>query len=265
MAHSGVPPFSHLDPGAFRFDRGGDVGAVLLHGFTGTPTEVRGLGEHLAAQGVSVTAPLLPGHGQHHEVLESTGRAEWLEAAREAIVEARARVRRLVVVGQSMGALLALRVAAERDDIDALVTLAPALHVNRIAWLTRLPLPVRFVPKYELQRPDLVDRGAVQQVWSNSHTPIRTVPEVLRLAREVRAALPSVRAPLLVVQGKKDKTVRPVSAREVHDRCGSAHKELLWLEETGHIVAVDGERERVWRAVAAFASQATGAPGAAVV
>jgi len=252
-----VPPFAHLDPGPFSFVRGDDVGAVLLHGFTGTPTEVRGLGEHLASLGVTVTAPLLPGHGTHHQALEATSRADWLNAARSAIAEARGRVRRLVVVGQSMGALLALRVAAERDDIDALVTLAPALHVNRIAWLTRLPLPVRFIHKQEIKHPDLVDKAQVQQVWSNSHTPLRAVPEVLRLAKETRPLLSAVRAPLLVVQGKKDKTVRAVSAREVHDRCSSTTKELLWLEETGHIVAIDGEREHVWRRVADFAASSS--------
>jgi carboxylesterase len=54
-----------------------------------------------------------------------------------------------------------------------------------------------------------------------------------------------------------DKTIRTASAQHVLDGVSSAHKELLWLEGTGHIVPVDAERELVWQRVASFIGQTT--------
>jgi carboxylesterase len=254
QAH-GMPPWPHLDPGPFHLagDGGGDdVGALLLHGFSGSPTEVRGLGEHLASRGVTVAAPLLPGHGVDHHHLERSDRQAWRAAAHDALDALQTRCRRVVVVGQSMGGLLALELAAHREGIAGVVALAPALRPARIAWLTLLPLPLRFIHKHEARRPDLVEKERVRDVWSTSHTPLRAVPEVLRLARETAAALPRVTTPLLVVQGARDRTVRPESGRAVLDGVASVDKELVWLAGSAHIVAVDAERHMVWTRVADF-------------
>lgn len=250
-----MPPWPHLDPGPFHLAADGgdrDVGALLLHGFSGSPTEVRGLGEHLASRGVTIAAPLLPGHGVDHHHLERSDRKAWRDAAREALDALQARCRVVVVVGQSMGGLLALELAATRSGVAGVVALAPALLPARVAWLTLLPLPLRFIAKHEERHPDLVEKDRVHDVWSTSHTPVRAVPEVLRLARETAAALPRVRAPLLVMQGARDRTVRPASARRVLDGVGSVDKELVWLAGSGHIVAVDAERRTVWERVAGF-------------
>jgi len=199
-----------------------------------------------------VSAPLLPGHGVDHHHLERSDRRAWRQAAHDALEALQARCARIVVVGQSMGGLLALELAARRPGLAGVVALAPALLPARVAWLTLLPLPLRFIAKHEERRPDLVDAERVRDVWSTSHTPLRTVPEVLRLARKTAAALPGVNAPLLVVQGAHDRTVRPASARAVLDRVASVDKELLWLAGSGHIVAVDAERHTVWERVAGF-------------
>ncbi len=240
-----VPPYAHLDPGGFAIGGDADVGVLLLHGFSGTPTELRELGTALAARGMSVQAPLLPGHGGHHRELEVSTRSQWLAAASAALDDVAARSRRVVIIGQSMGALLALSLASQRrgdQTLAAVVALAPAMQLRLVAQLTRLPLPLRYLPKYEERVPDLVDKAQVKTVWSNSHTPVRAVPQVLALGRETAAALQAMAAPLLVVQGAKDRTVVPRSAHRVLALSGSRHKELLWLENTGHIVAVDGER-----------------------
>ncbi len=252
-----MPPYPHLSPAGFELAAAnvgaGDVGALVLHGFSGSPTEIRGLAEHIAARGVAVHAPLLPGHGLHHSDLERSVRADWLNAARTALVELRRRHQKVIVIGQSMGGLLALSLAAEHADLTAVIALAPALAVSHLAQFSRISaLLPRYIPKFEERMPDLVDPAQLQQVWSYSHTPLRAVREVLALAREVHRSLPRVCAPLLVVQGARDRTVRPVSSHRVMARAGSVTKELMWLTGSGHIVAVDADREQVWQKVGDF-------------
>jgi carboxylesterase len=256
-----MPRYAHLDPQGFAHAGDGDVGALLLHGLTGAPTEMRLLADHLHARGVTVHAPLLPGHGTHHDELHATPRGAWVDAAKAALAALRAEVRTVFVVGQSMGALVAVRVVVDDSaGVAGVVLLAPALSVSPLAQLTRLPLPLRHLPKFEERAPDLVDVRQLRHVWSYTHTPLRAVAQVLALQREVQSDLPRLTAPLLVMQGRKDKTVRPVSATRVIDAARSADKELVWLEQSGHIVAVDGEHDVVSARTAAFIERCRSTP-----
>ncbi len=265
-----MPQYAHLDPSSFAYD-GGDVGVLLLHGLTGAPTEMRGLGEHLHQQGCTVVAPLLPGHGTHHRDLERATRTQWIDEATRALRQMRRNLRKVFIIGQSMGGLVALSLLARADDgnddgnasgqrapgqgdVAGVVALAPALMVHRAAWLTHLTplLPLRFLPKFEERNPDLVDHSQLKEVWSYTHTPLQAVREVLAFQSDVRRLLPAITRPLLVMQGRRDKTVRPISAQVVVDSVKSVDKELVWFERSAHIISVDGERHDVFARAAAF-------------
>jgi len=113
--------------------RGDSRGVVLLHGFTGTPFEVRPLADALAAQGCSVEAPLLAGHGTTSADLAMTSWRDWLATADAAVdrLKAGARSERVTIVGASMGGLLALRLARQRpQDIAALVLISTPLRMK---------------------------------------------------------------------------------------------------------------------------------------
>ncbi len=58
--------------GAEGFEFQGDNGkaVLLLHGYTGSASEMRPLGEYLHKQGYTVLCPLLPGHGTTVEELK---------------------------------------------------------------------------------------------------------------------------------------------------------------------------------------------------
>lgn len=247
-----MPPYPHLDPGPYSKDGNDDLGVLLVHGYTGTPTELRPVADHLHGLGCTISAPLLPGHGTHHRDLERVTRQDWLGAVDDAYAALAKRVRRVAVLGQSLGGLLALHLAARTPSLAGIVVMAPAMRVSRIAQLTRLPLPLRFLPKFEERRPDLVDVSGLRDVWSYTHTPLRPVREVLALQNEVDAVLGSLSAPLLVLQGAHDRTVIPQEARKLVARTTSLPSRLVWLEHSGHILGVDGERSLVCAEVGKF-------------
>ncbi len=101
----------HLDPNSFLLE-GGPIGVLLIHGFTGAPTEMRLLGEYLNRNGLTVSAPLLPGHGTTVEEMNRCKWTDWTAAVARALAELQDRCDTVFVGGLSMGSLLTLYLAA---------------------------------------------------------------------------------------------------------------------------------------------------------
>jgi carboxylesterase len=108
---------------------GGKVGAILYHGFTGTPRDLAALGEALQRRGLSVRIPRLPGHGTNGGDFLGSGWHDWLRSAADAYADLRASCRRIHLVGFSMGGSIAV-ILASRFEVDRLVLLAPALRTS---------------------------------------------------------------------------------------------------------------------------------------
>ena len=100
---------------AFRFD-GGPTGVLLQHGFTGAPASMRPFGEWLAARGLSVEGPRLPGHGTSWEDLESTTWLDWERESERTLGDLARRCSTVVAVGLSMGGAMVLHLGAKHPD-----------------------------------------------------------------------------------------------------------------------------------------------------
>jgi carboxylesterase len=183
------------------FDLVGDdeLGVVLVHGFTGTPYEVGYLGVRLANAGFTVHAPRLPGHGSSIAELDQTTWEDWADAVERALDELRGRCRRVAVVGQSLGGLLALHLASHRREVVAAASLAAPLWLEglsaRVARWTRpsgILRRVRAIPK--LGGSDVRDRRAKAENPCYPAIPTRALGELLAFMQVVDAALPQVPA-----------------------------------------------------------------------
>ena len=99
---------------------------LLLHGFTGSPWELRPLGEALAARGFLVQLPS-PARPRHHARGDGGRRPPRLAGSGRPRRSSRcASTASVFVVGLSMGALLAMVLAARhRAQVQGLVLLAP--------------------------------------------------------------------------------------------------------------------------------------------
>jgi carboxylesterase len=241
---------------AFAFE-GGPVGCLLLHGFTGTPSEMRPLGERLAKRGYAVCAPLLPGHGTRVEDLVHTSWKDWYATALASWEELGAKTSARVVAGLSMGALLGLHLAHARPhEVCAVAALAPALELASqrsaeialwVRWLPPLPRRFAIVSKRSSKLP-----GVGRLTPAYDEIPLRSLASMIALQRRVRTELPDITAPALIIEGGLDDTVSQKAGAAIESALGSSIKSRIRFPLSGHIVTEDVEANAVITAIESF-------------
>lgn len=241
---------------------GGGTACLLIHGFTATPQEMRFLGERLHAAGHTVYGARVAGHATSVEDLERASWRDWYASVSAPLAEIRRQADHVVVVGQSMGSLLALALAAQHpEDIAAVVLLAPALVLQQ-RWLQRvrsiLPLVAR-MPGQRFRylakgRSDIADPAAHVDRECYDRIPLRAVHQLLSLQRHARRQLPRVRQPVLVVHSHQDHSCSTAGIRQL-ERELAGSLEIIMLDNSYHVVSVDFDRERVASSVDSFATK----------
>ena len=228
----------HLEGSAFSW-RAGPTGVLLCHGFTATTAEVRLLAQSLHGQGYTVAAPLLPGHGTTPQDCNRHTWQEWHAAVKKSYLELSGQCERVVIGGESAGALLALRLAVDYPDAAAVLCYAPALRLklSRMAGLLMSFLApfVTSVPKPP-STDDLPWQGYA--VW-----PLKGALQLKRLQEAVADLLPQIHQPILILQGRLDPTVHPDAPQFIYDQVASPIKQLHWLDHSAHCVILDKQRD----------------------
>lgn len=230
-------------PAGFKLE-GGPVGVLMLHGYTGSPAEMRLIADFLNGRGLRISAPLLPGHGTVPADLNRVAWTDWTRSAEQALSELAEQCKTVFVIGLSMGALLTLYLAAKNPRLPGAVVYSPALIVaNRLIRLA--PLGKYLIPMFPKRKSHFTDPQARGRIWSYDRYPTFGAHETGKLIREVKRLLPRIVSPLLIVHSRLDRDIRPESARLVYERVGSKDKELLMLNNSTHALTVDSEWERV--------------------
>lgn len=227
---------------------GGERGVLLLHGFTGSPSEMRLLGDHLNREGYTVLAPRLAGHGTTPADMSGTRWPHWYGDAEDGLCLLGGLCREILVVGLSMGGLLALALAAEHPVAKAVSVNAPIRILDK-----RLP----FLPFYRLFRTFERRQAPAPRIntaynVAYDRVPLASLASLLDLIRHTDALLPAVTAPVLLVQSRHDHTVSPDSVLHIHGRLGSAVKPLVWLEHSGHVATIDNEHQLLFQHISDF-------------
>lgn len=274
--------------GDLRLAPGRGAHVFLLHGLTGSPSELAYVAHRLHADaGLQVWCPRLANHGAAINVLAATPWQLLLDGARSDFLVARAAARDagvpLVVGGLSLGAVLSLMVAAEfPKDVAGVMCLAPTLFYDgwNVPWLHRLiPLidytPLKYFAFFREESPyglkDEKLRERVGRVYRNeslhegvdcgqhgyAHFPIRLFCESRHLIARCRQILRKVVSPLLLVQAVEDDATSPRNSQHIYDNVSSEQKELLSLEDSFHMVTADLERDRVAEAMMSFCQRVT--------
>jgi len=230
----------------------GSHGVLLLHGFGDTPQTLSLLARRLSKSGYGVFAPLLPGHGRTMDAFRRSRAADWTDAARQSLARVRNRYNTVSVLGLSMGAALAVLLAAESSEIASLVLIAPYLGMPmrlRVAASTHW-LWGTFAGELNARSPRSIhDPMEREKNLAYGAVTGRTLFELSRVVKRARQALPKVTAPTLVILSKEDPRVASSVGDFALNTLGARDKKLVWTEGAGHIITVDYGRERVFSEV----------------
>jgi carboxylesterase len=234
--------FSPRDAEPYAAD-GGAIGAVLCHGLTGMPGSLRPWGEALAAEGLTVRVPLLPGHGTRWQDANRVTWQDWYVALEAAVDEVRARCTSTFVMGLSMGGTLTVRLAEQRgNDIAGVVLVNPSLFTTR-KDAKLLPLLRRVVPALPPIGSDIKKPGVVEPAYDK--LPVKAVWQLSELWKLTDADLPKLTQPMLVLTSRDDHVVEPANSERLMAGTGSTDKRQVWLEDSFHVATLDNDLPRI--------------------
>jgi carboxylesterase len=256
---------------------GGDAGVLLSHGITGSPAEMKPLVRKLAAAGFTVSCPALAGHCSTLRELKRTRWTDWYASLEAALRALRERCSTIFVSGLSMGALMALKLAADHPEaVNGVATLSATFfydgwNVPRFRQRYLLPLalhsPLRFFYSWHEPAPygikDERIRNIIAAVYAGdaaqrpekygySEFPGVTIRETFRLIKAVKRDLGRITAPLLIVHATEDDMATLENARFLASRVASASVDTFFVDDTYHVLTLDRRKHDVASRVAEF-------------
>lgn len=218
---------------------------------------MRPLAEVLADAGFAVELPRLPGHGTDTADMVETGWDDWLTEADRALgaLQARTPDGRVVVVGLSMGGALTAALAQGHPELAGIVLInAPVAAPQELAAAIEEML-AGGMEVMDSVGGDIADPDADEA--SYDETPLRPLLTMIMAGQDVRARLPEITTPALLITSRQDHVVSPGDSDILAAELGGP-VERLWLEKSFHVATLDYDRAEVESATLAFAQRVTG-------
>ena len=246
-------------PGAEPFSSdGGPVGVLLCHGFTGSPQSMRPWAEHLAAAGLTVSLPRLPGHGTRWQELNLTRWEDWYAEVDRALTGLSSRCEQVFVMGLSMGGTLAIRLAEQRPgDVAGLVLVNPSLLTTR-PDRHLLPLLQLLLPSWTPIGSDIKKPGVTELAYDR--LPLKASYSLSKLWIATRSDLAKVVQPILIFRSSQDHVVEPDSCVLLKDKVSSTSVREVVLENSYHVATLDNDAETIFAGSLDFVRTLTHVP-----
>ncbi|HKH04447.1 MAG TPA: alpha/beta fold hydrolase [Acidimicrobiales bacterium] len=242
-------------PGCEPFSAdGGDVGVLLLHGFTGNPSTMVDLGRALAAEGHTVEVPRLPGHGTSVEEMIPTRWEDWSGAAEAAYAALAARTSRVVVVGLSMGGTLTMWLASRHPEVAGAVGINPlAVRNEAVVDFVRQALDAG-TDRIPSIAGDVADPDQREKAYDA--TPLAPLLSLQEGLAELAPELAKVTCPVLILTSPQDHTVPPTDS-DALAAAVAGPVERVTLARSYHVATIDYDRDLITERTIAFVRKVT--------
>jgi len=228
------------------------IGVLVLHGFTSHIHCVDPILPGLDEMGVPYRFPILKGHGTRPEDMENATADDWYKDAENALLDLYKDAEKVIVVGLSMGGAMSLDLAAyHRDKVAGVVAIAAAVKVaDPLAPLSPLLAGlVRFWPS-----PGAFNDKELEKKENKNYNKFSTkaFASLYRYIKGTKNRLSFIKAPILILQSKKDTVVSPDSAKIIYSKVSSKEKQIVWFEKTNHEMLLDMEHDKVIETILNF-------------
>ncbi len=231
----GAEPYSH---------DGGPVGVLLCHGFTGSPQSLRPWAEYLADAGLSVSLPRLPGHGTTWQEMARTRWEDWYAEVDRGFEGLATRASEVFVMGLSLGACLALRLAeVHGDQVSGLVLVNPSIVADsRLFVLT--PVMKHVVPSLKGIASDIKKEGSRELAYGR--VPVKAAASLPRLWSLTRGGLGNVTQPVLVYKSPEDHVVGPASLAALRSALPENQLTVRTCDNSYHVATLDNDAPAIF-------------------
>lgn len=258
------------------FFKGGRAGVLFIHGLTGTPAEMQILGKGLHKAGFTVYGMQLAGHCGDEDDLLATNWHDWYDSVNRAADRLLQHVDTLFVGGLSMGAVLSLKLAADRpDDVKGVGVYGPTFSydgwsipryiqksVFLLKWFKTFGIFRKSVfierPPYGL-KDERIRKTVSESMLSGDSTkgglagnPLGSLAEMQELAKVTKAQLPMVKAPCLIMHSNDDDIANMETNSGLVARSVSGPVKMIPLENSYHMITIDRDRKTVINESVAF-------------
>jgi carboxylesterase len=239
----------------FFFPGKSSVGVLLTHGFTGTPKEMRWMGEYLNREYDFTTLGIrLSGHATHPEDLIRARYADWQASVEDGFHLLSGATESIYLCGLSMGGILSLY-SASKLPVKGVVAMSTPYKLPEDPRLKYIGLLSKFNPYMHKKEED--GTGWFGDAWKEHHVsyprnPARSISELNQLMSEMRTTLPAINVPVLLIHSRNDDYVVKDSMEQIYTHLGTTDKQMMWVEGAGHVITEEPIREQVFKAAAEF-------------
>ncbi|KGX84422.1 alpha/beta hydrolase [Pontibacillus litoralis] len=228
-------------PQPFTFEAGKRA-VLLLHGFTGHSADVRMLGRYLQKKGYTSHAPIYKGHGAPPEEILKYTPKDWWQDVQEALQHLKdLGHEEVAVVGLSLGGVFSLKLGYS-EAVKAVVPMcAPMFFDNE----EQLKQGFKQFAKEYKQLEEKSEEQIEQEMEALLVNSTETFTELKNLINTVNKNVDMIYAPTMVVQARKDQMINTDSAPYIYEHVEADLKHIKWYEESGHVITLDKEKEKL--------------------
>lgn len=239
------------------FYKRGKVGCFLIHGWSSTPQELRGLGEYLADNGISVYAPLLPGHGTSPEDLKKYTCKEWVNYAKQELEVFKKEVDVLFIGGVSMGGNISFHLAKQDLSVRGIISMGtPA--VFKYNFILKALYPLIKSANFTIKKYYPVGRDKKDLLKTKVHYrryPLKSAAEAFKMGWSLKKILPYITQPTLIMQSNTDFLLKEKNAYFIYQSLASKEKKLTWIPNSYHVFTIDHYKDKAFEEIHQFIKQ----------
>jgi carboxylesterase len=239
------------------FFPGNRIGCLLVHGFTGAPKEMRWMGEYLGNLGYTVLGVRLAGHATRPEDMRRVKWQDWASSVEDGYFLLKDIVDQVFVIGLSMGGILSLRFAAHHS-VSGVVAMSTPFSLPEDPRLPFIKILSPLIPWMKQGISDFHNPEAEKDHICYPYYPSSAIIQLRDLLSDMRTSLPNVTAPVLLIHSRLDKDIVPANANKIFSALGSLKKELMWVENSGHVIPREPDRFLVFKATDEFIKRVMG-------